>query len=208
MTGHLILWGRLALAGLLSAAALVILTLGLAARLQTHNPIMSGEYPEFSTCALPCWAGVEPLRTQTADVALLMTTHLPHLTIEFRRIVTQLHFTARGPQGDFAGVIYDNRGQVSGMRLEVSLPLWPLLATLEQPRCARALRGPDGQAIAALSWETADHVINATVFLNQQEKLQPDAQVRLLSIFERYRACDAPGERPWRGFGPIWLYTP
>ncbi|HLV35415.1 MAG TPA: hypothetical protein VKY59_09890 [Spirillospora sp.] len=197
----------LRLTGLLWGLLMVVLAVLLAGgngRLPAQRAQI--DYPGFDGCALPCWAGVTPSQTATGHAPQVMASHLAQTQLEFRTVVTQINFEATGPDAQFNGVIYDDRGVVGGLRFEVDVPLWKLLDALDTPACIRSHPGADGREVVTVSWETQNNVVSGTIIVPTWRSWRPSARVSLLGVFTRYPACAAPGERPWHGFAPLWRY--
>ncbi len=169
-------------------------------------PVMRTGYPGFDVCALPCWAGILPGKTHTEEVVALLSEHVPGVALEFQRVVTQITFSAVEYSRRFSGVIYDNRGRVSGLRIRTELPLWLLIDALDTPTCIRTLSGGSGEEIVVISWEKKTHYLSGTLLLPDVSAWKPDALVMVLGIFEAYPACETPGGHPWQGFMPVWRY--
>ncbi|MBZ0302717.1 MAG: hypothetical protein K8J31_23430 [Anaerolineae bacterium] len=177
--------------------------------LRAQTPVLAlseSSYPGFSACVLPCWAGITPAQTPTGEVAARLAEAMPALQFEFRRVVTQINFVASGPEEQFVGVIYDDRGVVGGLRFELGPPLWQMIEVLGAPACVRSSAASDGQEVVIVSWETEGHSLSATLLLPTPESWNPSAEVSLFAIFTRYGACRASGEHPWRGFASTWRY--
>lgn len=195
-----------AAARLVGMFTLMLLLVTAASQSTTRSPLNHSGYPGFSACELPCWAGILPTDTLTEDAVLLLREHLPEMRLEFQQVVTQITFSAAENFNHLSGVIYDDRGRISGLRIRIGVPLWQMLDALKTPTCVRMLSGGNGEEIVVISWEMDTHYISATLLLPDASAWRPDATVMVLGIFGPYPACDAPGGYPWRGFAPVWHY--
>jgi hypothetical protein len=190
---------------LVMAAPLILLVFGLLAVYQ--HPLPPLDYPGFESCMLPCWGGITPGETRTADSPQVVVAQFTGAEFEFSQLGgMQTNFTVNSEEGRLDGVIYDDRGTVNSLRIMVRLPLWRLMETLGAPQCVSSQTYPDGGELVSLWWVNDNHTISSGVILPPPPEWNASAQVFTLAIFKDTERCNAPDVKPWRGFAPLWFY--
>lgn len=162
--------------------------------------------PGFDACALPCWAGVVPGETPFTQAPERVSAHVG-ADVAFRTTGDRLFFEI-GPGPDLTGALYNDRGRVGSMRLEVGFPLWALMQTLGTPRCALAGALSGGQARVAVYWDAEPGAqVAGLAVLNEADAWHPGTPTRTLLVLRDSDSCRDTGAAPWTGFAPLWRYN-
>lgn len=164
--------------------------------------------PGFAACALPCWAGITPGQIPYRMALRVLADHLPDMTLDFEPGLSQVNFVAQAPAANpFYGAIYEDRGQVGGLRLEVRLPVWHLIAQLGRPRCVAVHRTVTlSTRIANIYWQSGEIYIWGFLAFEDGIQWGPDSHTTSLFILHSDDPCAQPGVAGWRGFAPLRLY--
>lgn len=190
---------------------LIAVTLAALAALSASRAVSTGaplaSAPGFSACDLPCWAGVVPGQTAFDQAAAQVSAYLSPREVLFRTSGDRLAFEA-GTGPEVSGALYDDRGLVGSIRLEVGFPLWALMKTLGAPGCVLASPLSGGQASLALFWDVGQGAQAAALAVLPAEAgaWHPGTPIRTLLLLSA-SGCRDHGALTWTGFAPLWRYT-
>jgi hypothetical protein len=177
----------------------------------THNRALpalntSGE-PGFATCDLPCWAGVMPALTPFREALKIITANLPGWSLNVQASNAQIGFYGSLDEDRIGGVIYEDRGSVGRIRLDVNFPLWYLIEVLGSPYCVRANHlSSINLNVVLVYWRLGNMSVTGVVTLNPLEKWYPGTQTEALLMMTSYEQCALIDAHPWMGFARLWLY--
>lgn len=156
----------------------------------------------FGVCSLPCWAGITPGVTTTADVIALLD--LPAFTELPQTFNEGVFFTIESPTTNFEGIVRgDHRGIVNLIRLIGPLPIPYLFGQLGQPDCALY---PDPSTSITVIWLREQITIRVILFPDLDGNIHPDGNAHFLDIHLSTTQCTQPETLPWLGFVPSWRY--
>lgn len=168
--------------------------------------IVTGGEPGFSTCRLPCWAGVVPHKTAFRDALKIVTANLPGWSLDAQSNNAQISFYGKQGENQIAGAIYEDRSLVGRIRLDIAFPLWYLIEELGRPSCVRAIDLPSPDVhIVVVYWRAADIAVMGIIGLESSEKWYPGARTQTL-LTTTSNECMLPDSLPWRGFARLWSY--
>jgi hypothetical protein len=169
--------------------------------------LAKSDQPGFSTCRLPCWAGVMLHQTAFRNALKTVTSNLPGLSLDIQATNAQITFITQGGKSQIAGVIYEDRGTVGSLRLDVTFPLWYLIEEFGRPYCVRAnhLSLVDVNVIV-IYWRLGDMTVIGVVTLDPEEKWYAGVQVETLLTMTSEDQCALVDAHPWMGFAALWLY--
>jgi len=170
-------------------------------------PTLTMIEPGFSTCHLPCWAGVTLYETGFRDSVKIITANLPNWDVSVQGTNAQYGFYANQDQKQVGGVVYEDRGSVGRMRLDMIFPLRYLLDTLGRPYCVRAnhLSSIDVDVVLVY-WRLGDSAAVGVMKLDPPERWSPGVSIESLLILSSYEECSLFDAQPWRGFARLWHY--
>lgn len=165
--------------------------------------------PGFDACALPCWAGMTPGETLYADAPRLIGEHISGATLNFERGFAQINFTMQAPgTNPIFGSIYDDRGQVGGVRLDGVIPLWLLLEQAGRPRCVSSSQALTSNArVINVYWQMGDIYLWSFTAFAATDRFHPASPAISLFILHSEDPCIQPDAQAWRGFAPLWVYA-
>lgn len=161
----------------------------------------------FTACGLPCFAGITPRYTPFDTVSTLLSRHVPVIDPRMISGGASINFYASWHGQQMNGVARYDQGQVGELRLNVALPLAPVLEQLGAPDCLLSNHNP-ANLLVVLFWQREG--ISVAAVLDQTAPTQ-DVNGRLLALWlsaVEPNDCARQGAVPWHGFAPLWSYLP
>ncbi len=158
----------------------------------------------FTACDLPCFAGITPGRTPFDTVSTLLVRHVPAVDPRMIAGGMSINFYARAQGQQFGGVARYDQGRVGELRLNISVPVAPLIDQLGAPACV--LSSADAEARIVIFWKQGA-ITAAAVLGSAQAAL--DLRGNVLALWLSAGGpdpCALRGAVPWRGFAPLWAY--
>jgi hypothetical protein len=159
----------------------------------------------FTACGLPCFAGITPGYTPFDTLSNLMSRHVP--VIDPRMIAggASINFYAYWNGQQMSGVARFDRGRVGELRLNVSVPLAPVVEQLGAPDCLLLNNNPANLQVVVF-WQREGVSVAAVL---DQTAPRVDVNGRLLALWlsaVEADNCKRQGAVRWHGFAPLWDY--
>lgn len=163
--------------------------------------------PGFSSCHLPCWAGVTPYETAFQDALNTITTNLPGWSLDVQGNNSQFTFYSNHMTSAIGGMIYEDRGLVGRIWLDVSFPLWYLIEEFGKPYCVRANHlAPRNEDVVVVYWHLGDMSLAGIVNLEPSDEWFPGVLAEAILVIPSNEQCTLIDAFPWMGFAPLRMY--
>lgn len=161
----------------------------------------------FTTCALPCWAGITPGQTSFEKAYALLDEYIPALHTSLLTEDTDITMTASSPQQLASGVLYNRDGLVDSIRLNVQMPLGQLLLSLGAPDCFIYTPSSTSRSGGITVYWVRDEGLIAALMLPSEQPIQPNSSIQVIALNIGLHNCDRETMFPWRGFSPRWHFA-
>lgn len=175
-----------------------------------HTPaptLTTSGRPGFSTCHLPCWAGISLSETPFREAIKIISANLPGWSLDIQASNTDISFLGQNQADQIGGAIYEDRTRVGQIRLDVSFPLWLLIEEFGTPYCVRSTRLPALKVeVVLVYWRLGDTAAVGVMTLKSFQKWYPGIQAETLILMRSYEQCTLIDAYPWRGFARLWTY--
>ena len=182
-----------------------------------YIPIPQPDYWDrfgFSTCELPCYAGMTPGMTSFEQVPMLLDQNVPALLRSVLVSGSQINFMAVYDPYAASGLIQPAMGTVGRIQLSLRVELIDLIERLGVPDCVWVDPNPAELETIVLYWSVDRVVIGATV---AEPLFQPPTFSQWWNHFNvigmvfsidnpEAPLCSDPAVVGWHGFAPVWRY--
>ena len=162
----------------------------------------------FTTCELPCFAGITPGQTPFDNVPGLLIRHVQSVDPRMIAGGASINFWAQSNNQQLGGLVRYADGLVGEMRFNVVLPLAEIINELGTPNCLLPNTSSNVKSVMVIFWER-EQVSIAAVLNPDAHGINPNADTFALWLNAvQANDCSRVGAVPWHGFAPLWDYAP
>jgi len=164
----------------------------------------------FTACDLPCWANIQIGETTAAEVPMRLTQFLPshqgNVNQEIPVEEAPVLMTSFRLADSYGSLSYQSQARVSGIYLNIQLPLDYLVVQLGTPHCYAGVDTGQGRGIL-LIWQHGDIAVE-TALLNTAplDALLNGTTTFDLRLRQHKSVCQQADVYRWHGFAPLGHY--
>ena len=172
------------------------------------NPSELWQHFGFTTCTLPCFAGITPGQTPFDIVPDLLVRHVQSVDPRMIAGGASINFWAQWKSQQLGGLVRYADGVVGEMRFNVVLPLAEIITELGTPDCLLPNTSSEANPVTVIFWERKQVSI-AAVLSPDPRGINLNANTFALWLNAvQANDCSRIGAVPWHGFAPLWDYAP